>query len=380
MPYYHVYIEYAEEKGEIYSSLEINVDTQILMENVAPNYMKGRPFKFLGKSYEPEKIRKIFIFKSDNRFEQLILPDGKSVVGQDTKYITGSFLKGFVEGVTNDTSHFIASRQLRHVVYGIDTPLSMGALSTYSYASGTIDLFDSMIGSLDSMSSRNPSVFVDTSPIIDWMKVTKEKMIQSREKLVVEGKSVFTAYEKSVQAYGELINNPNVKEPEIQDFFEENPSLIDLGLERLFPKKSFGGERFPDFIAVLHDGKHVLIEIETPTKRLYTSKGNPTTEFKQAEQQILDYLQWANEEKEFLRKRGLSNISVENTSGLLIIGMSKNLSKEEKRKLGRKKFECKNYEIKTFDELLSENHQVIDNIRKYSKTPNKDVRNAEKFI
>ena len=109
MPYYHVFIEYVGENGEECYSLETNVDSQILMDNVAPNYMKGHSFVFLGKSYERDKIRKIFIFQSDDRFERLILPDGQSVVGQDVNYVVACFFNGMVKGVKDNTDWFITS-------------------------------------------------------------------------------------------------------------------------------------------------------------------------------------------------------------------------------------------------------------------------------
>jgi len=53
----------------------------------------------------------------------------------------------------------------------------------------------------------------------------------------------------------------------------------------------------------LHDSSYLLVEIEKPNDRLSTKKGNPTSELSHAQQQIIDYLKWANEEKEFLRVR-----------------------------------------------------------------------------
>lgn len=262
------------------------------------------------------------------------------------------------------------TRKIKRDVPEIEVPSKgMGTLAAYVYVSGSIGYFDSMIQNLEYAVSRNPSISEVVTPTIDWMKITKEKMLQNRQSLLSVGRSDLQGYEKSVRDYEELISRPGVEEVEIQKFFEENFILIDRAIEKIIPKKSLGGEGFPDFIVVRNDGNHILIEIEKPSKKLYTSRGNPTAEFKQAEQQILDYLQWANEEKEFLRKRGLPSITVESTSGLLIIGMSKDLDSDTGKKFERKKFACKHadYEIKTFDEILRENQQVIDSIRKHSK-------------
>lgn len=244
---------------------------------------------------------------------------------------------------------------------------SMGTLSAYFYVSGSIGYFENMIKNLESASSQDPSISEIISPTIDWMKETRNRIVHKREELISKKKPELDEYEKVVQNYEEKINNPEVKEPNLQDFFSEHPIIIDRGIKKIFPKKSFGGEGFPDFIAVLHNGKHILIEIEVPTKEIFTKSGHQTAKFSEADQQIQDYLRWANEEKEYLRKRELPNISIENTSGLLIIGMSKNLNSEQKKRFERKKFECKNYNIKTFDEILMENRQTINSIRKHSK-------------
>lgn len=51
-------------------------------------------------------------------------------------------------------------------------------------------------------------------------------------------------YEKAVKDFEELINKPNVEEPELQTYFEHNPILLDRGLKQVFAKKSFGAKRF----------------------------------------------------------------------------------------------------------------------------------------
>lgn len=253
----------------------------------------------------------------------------------------------------------------------ITVPVSVGTLSTYAYLSGSIRYFSYMIENLESVASQNAPIREIINPTIKWMKDTRNQMVHDGGKLLLERRSDIAKYEKSIQDYERKINSPKIGEPELQDFLLDNPIIIDRRITKLIPKKSLGGENYPDFIAVLHNKRHVLIEIETPAKRLYTKDGHPTSDFSQADQQIQDYLRWANEDKDYLRKPmreiPLPDISVENTSGLLIIGMKRDLSLEEERKLERKRFECKNYRIETFDELLIENQQIVKSIREHPK-------------
>jgi hypothetical protein len=200
------------------------------------------------------------------------------------------------------------------------------------------------------------------------LKETRNEMVHNREIFLRNNKSELENYEESVKQYEALINKPDVREEELQTFFERNPRLIDRGIEKLLPQKSLAGEAIPDFIAVLYNGSHILIEIEKSDDQLYTQKGHPSSKFSQAEQQVRDYMQWVSREQDFLRRRGLPDICVENTKGLLIIGMRKNLTAKEIEKLAQQNFSSRSsHEIKTFDDLLEENKQVISSIRSIKK-------------
>lgn len=250
--------------------------------------------------------------------------------------------------------------------YPVVESFPSGTISASGYISGSINYFDNVIENLESIGLENPSLTELIFPTIEKYKETRLSIVENLETLVSSRKSELDEYEEAIQDYEKMINRQKITEDEIQDFFEKNFSIIiDQKIKKLIPKKSFGGEKFPDFIAVLTREDYLIIEIEKPTDRIYTTKGDPSEKFAHAEQQVRDYLKWANENKEFLRKRGLPNISAENTKGLLIIGMSKNLSPKEKEQLAMHNFSSRStHEIKTFDEILVENQQLIENLRK----------------
>jgi hypothetical protein len=154
------------------------------------------------------------------------------------------------------------------------------------------------------------------------------------------------------------------EEPKFQEFFEENPDFLNRQVSKVISQKSFGGEQFPDLILVLSNGNYIIVELEKPAFRLFTGKGDPTKELSHAEQQVRGYLAWANEDKEFLRKRGLENLSAENTTGLVIIGAA--VSHEEKRKLESLNDTIRSaFVVKTFCDVLEENEMCLQNLRKY---------------
>ena len=222
-------------------------------------------------------------------------------------------------------------------IKAIDNISMMGTLSTYRYLDASVHYINSLIENLETVASANPTVVY---PVIDWMKDVAHRTNEKNQELLHDKKLVFDDYEKSVQEYKEIINSPDMRENNLQDFFLKNPEIIDLKITKLIPKQSFGGEKYPDFIAVLTNKKHILIEIEKPKDPIYKTNGDPSPEFIHAEQQIQDYLRWANEDKDYLqkpaRKIPLPEISIENTSGLLVIGKIASLGMEEKRKLQEK--------------------------------------------
>jgi len=191
-------------------------------------------------------------------------------------------------------------------------------------------------------------------PIVDTESEAKKKAEEEAE---------FVNARRKIQEYKRLVND-DAEEPTFQRFFEETPSFLDPRVRKSIPKKSFAGEGYPDFLLILHDSSYLLVEIEKPSVRLFNKMGDPTYELTHAQQQIRDYLRWAIEEKEFLRKRGCPNISADNTKGLVVIGKSSNLTTKELSKLENINAEVRSrYLIKTFDKIL-EAEIILNNLRK----------------
>jgi len=116
---------------------------------------------------------------------------------------------------------------------------------------------------------------------------------------------------KTLTAWDELLSGPEAgDEGVIHRFLEQNPSFIPGAFS--FPASGhspvFGGvfskppltgigTLVPDFmwIATATDLIYpVLIEIETPEKKWFTKKGQPTAEWTQARSQIIAWKQWLN--------------------------------------------------------------------------------------
>lgn len=179
--------------------------------------------------------------------------------------------------------------------------------------------------------------------------------------IVPERQPTLNELQKRIDQYRELLSN-RAEEPVFQAFFEKNPVFLSWHVIKFLAEKSFGGEQFPDLILFLNNKNYVIVELEKPSVKLYNKRGDPTQELSHAEEQVRGYLRWAVEEKEFLRKRGLKNLSGENTRGLLIIGSF--LTDEERKKLETHNSSVNGkYSIKTFSDILEENEAILKNLK-----------------
>lgn len=237
---------------------------------------------------------------------------------------------------------------------------SVAVSASNSSAFEAISYAKNMLGSI-AFSDPKRAPFVE--PIIEKLDVAAKAVKKQEMELARSQKKDWAEYEKKIEEYRGWLSK-SAEEPEFQKFFENNPVFLESKVKTSIPKASLGGEGYPDFLMILHDSSHLIVEIEKPAVKLFTRMGNPKAEFTRAQQQIRDYLQWAIEDKEYLRKRGFPNLTANNVRGLLVIGRSSDLNAEELAKLQGLNAEVRGkYEIKTFDRILEENEAWLKNLK-----------------
>lgn len=109
MIYYHVFIDYTNKERKKHSIVYYNLSEEEARETIATPFMKNKRFWCLGKIIHPSDVYGIAFFWSEKRYRELILPNGKSPIGQDIKYIRDCFWNGKVEGAGEYTFGFITS-------------------------------------------------------------------------------------------------------------------------------------------------------------------------------------------------------------------------------------------------------------------------------
>ena len=163
--------------------------------------------------------------------------------------------------------------------------------------------------------------------------------------------------------YKELIDNKNTTEPDMQTFFENNWTLLEINAKRVLPKFNMGGEKIPDFVIETSDFHYRIVEIESPNVDLYTSETPPrqSRKLREADAQIKSYLSYAHENILFLRRK-LPFLSGDKIKGLIVIGRSSLLPPEQKRRLDQDRAYSKDYDIVTYDELFQSLRMFLENL------------------
>jgi hypothetical protein len=88
----------------------------------------------------------------------------------------------------------------------------------------------------------------------------------------------------------DLIARHGEEEPRFQAFFEAHPQLLDPLAAHVYPRFDIQGHLTPDFVVRRVDDTYLVVEIETPAKRLMNQNGSLSREAKHAMTQVRDYV------------------------------------------------------------------------------------------
>lgn len=148
-----------------------------------------------------------------------------------------------------------------------------------------------------------------------------------------------------------------------------NKVLLDPTAVAVTPEVKLGSEHRVDFVLELPQQRHALVEIERPRDPLYTKDGDPADRHKHGQQQIMDWIEWLDENREYARKNIPALRTVKEPEYRLIVGLRSNTSEKHQRALTRKNAELRRIETLTFDDLLDRAKQHLANLRSMSALP-----------
>lgn len=163
-----------------------------------------------------------------------------------------------------------------------------------------------------------------------------------------------------IESFNETINKAE-REEDLQEFLKSNPSLLEPAYKKVWPKLPLGSS-ITDFVFQRATGEYLLVELESPHKKLFTQKGVQTAALTHAMNQILDWRRYIEDNLSTVqRELGLSSITPTPKS-LIVIGRSSSLTDENRRKLATLEGQCPNLKIMTYDDLQTNTVKTLENM------------------
>ena len=159
--------------------------------------------------------------------------------------------------------------------------------------------------------------------------------------------------------YDRLMAEADNDEPSFQLFFQNHPLLLDPRAFQVWGKPDFHGKLEPDFLIRTYDNNYVVVEIETPAKRLVTQSGQLSADATHAINQVLEY-------QEYLR----SHVSAAaeafphftTSTGLVVVGRESLLNPRQESVLRRENQSRPEIRIAGFDTLADTANAVTRNV------------------
>lgn len=168
-----------------------------------------------------------------------------------------------------------------------------------------------------------------------------------------------TILEDPILQLRNLIKKREATESRYQELILKNPWVLGAQFESILDQRRFDDENIPDFIGIrARDGLSDIIEIKQPFLELFRQDGEFNSTFNDTWNQIEKYLNFAREEKDYLRRKGLN---FDNPRCLLIAGY--NMEPSCLKKIRTKERLNPSVEVITYDQLLSYAEKTVKFLR-----------------
>ncbi|MEM9913480.1 MAG: Shedu anti-phage system protein SduA domain-containing protein [Planctomycetota bacterium] len=230
-----------------------------------------------------------------------------------------------------------AERECARVVLNIDTDEEL--------PSSLFNLFNQLdLSSLLSDCSRNAAAVLFGSMLPRWFRLNDA------------GISEFCA----------AINDA-VYEEDIHVFLAAHPHLIDPFIARAWSKPRLGESLQADFLIERVDGSYLVVEIEKPSDRLMTSKGNLSAKATEAVRQALEYRDWLIQNRAYTSQLFPG---MRNPQALAVVGLENNLTEAQLSRLDTENSSRGgSVQVIGFDRLVTRARSIMDNLLTRSTAP-----------
>lgn len=162
-----------------------------------------------------------------------------------------------------------------------------------------------------------------------------------------------------IEGFRALIKSYPSKEPRFQAYLEDHPQLLDPMAKAVWPRPDLFGIKEPDFVVERSDGTYLIVEIETPAKRLITSTGQLSAEGNHAVSQVLDYVDYL---VQHLPEAQKCFPGMRNPEAAVVVGVEGSLSPGQRRRLVLENHARPAVRIVGFDWLADRAEAIAHNI------------------
>lgn len=176
------------------------------------------------------------------------------------------------------------------------------------------------------------------------------------------GQKAIQAFDSLLAEFEGLLGTAN-REEEVQSFLKSHPELF--GAVQVIPKQKLADDFVTDFVLLnpLPQGpEYTLVEIESPSKNLFTKAGVQHSDLTQAKDQILNWRVWLNSNQAYLQKK-LEHFATPRF--LIVIGRDQDLTCENREKLRSMNGASTDETIRTYDDLLSMGKALLAVFRRF---------------
>ena len=163
----------------------------------------------------------------------------------------------------------------------------------------------------------------------------------------------------TLEAFDALLSERPADEPSFQAFFENHPLMIDLMAFEVYPQPSIHGAKEPDFLVRRTDNTFVVIEIETPGKRIMARSNKLSAEATHAVAQATDYADFLRDRAATIRQ---SLPSFRQPECLVVIGIEGDLNEAQVRALRLDNESRHHVKVVGFDWIAKRARSTFENI------------------
>lgn len=164
-----------------------------------------------------------------------------------------------------------------------------------------------------------------------------------------------------IQRFEQLLLKEDIREPELQTYFEENPELLYMGtryrriISHPILKRKGKSDLIPDFLLErVNDGYCDILDIKLPDKKIMVGQEDRrhfSSNIEEALAQVSEYREYFNENRNREEVEKKYNIKILKPNVLVLIGDSTNVDTEELIKIKDRR---KDGEVITFKEIISQ--------------------------